>query len=64
MSKLAAIDAARRAAILAGAPVVPKGTCHFCGYDRIPKRALWCCADCVKSYEAEKRSLSLPPVAT
>lgn len=50
-------DAARRAAILAGAPIIPKGECHYCGYQRIPKRDLWCSADCCREYEEEKRDL-------
>lgn len=55
-------DAARRAAILAGAPIIPKGECHYCGWDRLPKGGLWCCADCASSYEAERRDLlSKPP---
>lgn len=52
----AEIDAARKAAILARAPLIPKGTCHGCGF-KIPKLALWCSSSCATDYEREKTAL-------
>lgn len=54
-------EESRRAAILAYAPMVPKGACHYCGWTKIPKGALWCCADCASSYESERRDLLKTP---
>lgn len=53
----AQISAARKAAILAGAPLIPKGECHMCAWKNIPPRALWCSTCCAKDYEAERKDL-------
>lgn len=50
------IAARRKAAILAGAPIIPKGACHYCDW-RLAPRGLWCCVSCCEEYEAEKKEL-------
>lgn len=57
MRPYAEIKVARQAAILAHAPLVPKGECHMCAWTRIPKGALWCSSSCCLDYEAEKDEL-------
>lgn len=54
----AEIDAARKAAILAHAPLYPKMTCHCCG-TKVPKLAIWCSGGCAREYAAEKEALTL-----
>lgn len=56
MRPYAEIAAARKAAILAHAPLIPKGECHCCGWE-LPKPALWCATQCALDYEAEKAEL-------
>lgn len=55
-----AIDTARRAAILARAPMAPKGTCHFCGIRVAAKGVLWCAAWCAGEYEKERAEIFQP----
>lgn len=50
------IKAARRQAILAHAPLIPKGRCHHCDWS-IPKGALWCAIQCCTDFEAEKAEI-------
>lgn len=50
------IAAARKAAILSGAPIHPKGTCHMCDFHVEPK-ALWCSTLCAQEFHAEKAEL-------
>lgn len=57
--KKAEIDAARRAAILAGAKLYPKGACRYDGH-RLGKGALWCAKDCADQYEKERVDLMEP----
>ena len=52
-------DAARRAAILARAALIPKHECHYCGTPIAP-RALWCATEHATLYEAEKAELMGP----
>lgn len=56
MRPYAEIKAARRAAILARAPLIPKGECHCCGWG-VPKLALWCSFSCAQDYAAEKAEI-------
>lgn len=56
MKPMAEVDAERRAAILAGAALIPKGSCHYCGWD-VPKPALWCASACAHDFHAEKAEL-------
>lgn len=56
MRPYAEIKAARKAAILAHAPLIPKGECHCCGWE-VPPRALWCATVCARDYEDEKFEL-------
>lgn len=52
----AQIKAARQAAILAGAPLIPKCHCHMC--DRsIAARELWCSTSCADDYAKEVKEL-------
>lgn len=51
------IAAERRAAILAGAKLIPKSCCHFCAY-AVPRGALWCSGVCAADYEAERKDLT------
>ena len=51
------VDAARTAAILARSPLIPKCTCHYCGWD-VPRGALWCEYSCAQEYEAEAKTLT------
>lgn len=46
------IVATRRAAIVAGEKLIPKGACFFCAWE-LPKPALYCSADCAQGYQAE-----------
>jgi hypothetical protein len=50
------IAAERRAAILAGARLIPKSCCHFCAY-AVPRGALWCSTLCAQDFEAERKDL-------
>jgi len=59
MSSAAKIDSARRAAILARVILIPKGCCHFCGY-QLGKGALWCSTGCATDYERERIDLLEP----
>lgn len=34
------------------------GVCHWCGF-KVPAKALWCCGECAKDYEAETRQLAV-----
>jgi hypothetical protein len=52
----AQIAAERRAAILAGAKLIPKSCCHFCAY-AVPKGALFCSGCCGADYQAELKDL-------
>jgi hypothetical protein len=54
------VDAARRAAILARAPLVAKGTCHYCDVRVGTRGALWCAAWCAGEYEKERVDLLEP----
>jgi hypothetical protein len=56
MKTLPEIDAERRAAILAHAPLLPKRACHYCA-EPLGKGALWCATSCAQSYEAERDQL-------
>lgn len=56
MRPYAEIKAARQAAILARAPLIPKDRCHCCDWP-VPKSALWCATACAQDYEAEKAEL-------
>lgn len=53
------IERERRAAIVARKQLIPKGRCHYCDYE-VPKLAHWCCSDCAKSFEEERRRLLTP----
>lgn len=52
----AEIDAARKQAIVANAPLYPKCACHYCAY-KVPKLALWCSSDCAVEYAKERADL-------
>lgn len=52
----AEIDAARRAAIEAGAKLWPKLQCHYCA-SPLGRGALWCRTDCATEYHAEAAAL-------
>jgi hypothetical protein len=53
------IAAARRAAIMAGAKIIPKGECHFCAWP-FQAKELWCCSECATCYETERAELAAP----
>jgi hypothetical protein len=50
----ATVAATRRADILAGRALVPKGTCHFCGCV-VGRGPLWCSTGCAQEYTAERQ---------
>lgn len=52
----AEIDATRRQAILANAPLYPKEACHYCGW-KVPRLALWCSSPCAQEYAKERADL-------
>ena len=56
MKPIAQVDSERRAAILARAPIIPKGACHYCAWP-FQGKELWCCSDCHSQYEAEKAAI-------
>lgn len=49
----------RRADILAGAKIHPKGACWYCAWP-FQAKELYCSADCAQSYEAERVELTAP----
>jgi len=54
------VDTARRAAILARTPLIPKGACHFCNVRVGARGALWCAKWCADEYEKERVDLLEP----
>jgi hypothetical protein len=51
------IIAARTAAILAGAKIIPKGECHMCAWP-FQGKELYCSQACETDYEAERVELT------
>jgi hypothetical protein len=53
------IAAARKASILANAPIIAKGECHYCAWS-LPKPALYCCGECASEFQKECAELAAP----